>query len=245
MADRSHTPNRRGVLRLLVTALCAGAGMSGGNAAGSGTEPSADPWAIHPCQGLGPLRFGMTPGEIAAYDAIYGPPERRAGTDGAGGDPVDIETEVDETLALLAEAMPPEELAAMRDDLTAALRTSRAHEARTATEVRVPSGLTLDYLDGRLRTIHAASDAARLHLDGVAVFDTELVDLVRHLRERAGEGAFLRGTTPFEPLGLVLVDFVHKGLPLRALDEPEARVVSLSPDFDDLDLSGARPLDQP
>ena len=251
MADRPALPNhpalpsRRAALRLLAAALCAGAGMSGGNAAGEAADPSADPWAIHPCRGLGPLRFGMTPDEVAAHDALYGTPERRAGTDGASRDPIDIETEVEQTLALMAEAMEPEELDAMRDDLVAALRTARAHEARTATEVRVPSDLTLDYLDGRLRTIQLASDAAGAHLDGVPVFETEPVGLVGHLRERVGEGAFLRGTVLFEPLGLALVDFVRKDLPLRALDEPEARVVALSPDLNDLDLSGARPLDRP
>ena len=184
-----------------------------------------------PWQGLGSLRFGMTPVEVAEHDATYGAPEVSRELTAAEEEKV-----IEETFALMGDSIPPNE----RGQLAELMRQQFAVARERRTEVRHAAGLVLDYVENALDMIVIAPKAPRAHLDGLHPLVADPLVVVEALGLRnGGDVLAIKSSLYFDRLGIHLTAFVRYGARgFVALDEPEARAVSLNARTAEIDTTG-------
>ncbi|MGV0810217.1 hypothetical protein [Mycolicibacterium setense] len=182
-------------------------------------------WTVFPCEGMGKLKFGMSPAQVDALSDSYG------AVTGRGNDRVSDDL-LRDTLEKFGDAMSEEEKQAL-----IAVYAESGPSADSVTEIRGNPGLVLRYQDDRLVEIMSAKEQRPLFLDGSDIFalrDLEPLALLERLN--GGPGRYADTEAAFDKLaisvdGFCVTDPAAGVRPLDEVDERfEGRTVTLQPE---------------
>lgn len=151
-------------------------------------------WSIRPREGLGRLKFGMSPAQVDSLSATYGT------ITGRGADRV-ADDMLRETLAMFGDAMSDDEKQAF-----IAAYADNGPPADSVTETR--GALVLRYEADRLCEIMPAGPRHALFLDGKDVFalrGLESLELLERLNE--GPGRYADVEAAFDNLAISVTGF--------------------------------------
>lgn len=173
-----------------------------------------DDWTVLPGQGLGKLRFGMSPTQVDALSETYGALTGRVDD----RIPDDI---LRDTLEKFGDAMSDEEKQAL-----IAVYEENAPSADSVTETRGDSGLVLGYRADRLVEIMPAKKQGPLFLDGKDVLSLSGLETLALLeRLNGGPGRYASTAAAFDTLAISADGFcvTDEAAGVRTLDETDER----------------------
>jgi hypothetical protein len=171
-------------------------------------------WTVFPCEGLGKLKFGMSPTQVDALSDTYGAITGRCND----RIPDDI---LRDTLETFGGGMSNEEKHAL-----IAVYAESGPSADSVTETRGNPGLILRYKADRLVEIMPAEKQRPLFLDGKDIFalrDLEPLALLERLNE--GPGRYSDTGAAFDHLAISVDGFcvTDPATGVRILDEADER----------------------
>lgn len=132
-------------------------------------------WQITPCQGLGPLRLGMSMREVEGYDALFGKVTRR----------------IDDNQAMEAVIKTLEPFAGTVPGIQENIARMRAQSSGVMTEHRSLSAPILKYRQDHLVEILVPAECGETHVAGQRLFKSLSRVTLVHLAGLAGEVRFL------------------------------------------------------
>lgn len=151
-------------------------------------------WQIYPKQGLGELRFGMTPSAVDRLADVYGVSK------GLSSDriPEDL---LASTIRDLGDQLSPKE----KEEILALYRSEGPSKA-SATEVRGEThSLVLTYENGHLAEILVGAKSKKLAFADVSIFEASPLDVVRRISDVTREPPIFLGEEVVFPDSLIFL----------------------------------------
>lgn len=176
-------------------------------------------WTISPREGLGKLRFGMSPTQVDALSAIYGV------ATGRRNDRIPDDILLD-TLATFGDAMSDEDKQALL-----AVYAELSPATDSTSETRGTSGLILRYQTDQLVEIMPDNAQRPLFLDGADMFSLHGSDALALLERRnGGPGRYADTEAAFDTLAVSVAGFcvTDPGAGVLMLDDSDERFAARS-----------------
>lgn len=157
-------------------------------------------WNIFFNAGLGKLKFGMSPAEVALHDPIY------------GGNP--IAKEYGNSAETLVEDLGDFAEFFSDDILQGAAEASRRFDEETSilfSELRqTPYVLNLEYVDRKLTSIGLRQDCLVLNHSGFYIFEHSAKQCLEYFQNLNGGAQFFEDQALFDKIGILLSGFYYQ-----------------------------------
>ncbi|WP_020177755.1 hypothetical protein [Methylopila sp. M107] len=154
----------------------------------------SDPWRIDPLQGLGLLRFGMSPAEVAALADVYGAPTALL-------DNAYVIASTEDIIAQFGHDMSPDEIATLR-------QIALEQATLVSQNLDGPAPTLLEYHDGRLDCVMVEPACGPVTFQDRPVFDLDARDALALFETANGAPGRYRSTeAAFDNLAVSLGSF--------------------------------------